>query len=92
MAAPQMPGQGPSLPECLADTSSWNATWKEVDGTFQNPRCLWHFPWLCDSTCSMFLGDLGVVCLPGVAKSKGIHSSAQKLSTPRFPVWPHHIT
>ncbi|XP_057562444.1 MTRF1L release factor glutamine methyltransferase isoform X2 [Hippopotamus amphibius kiboko] len=60
MVALWMPGQGPNLPECLADISTWNATWREVDGAFQNSRCLWHFPWLCDPPCSTFLGDLQV--------------------------------
>lgn len=67
MVALWMPGQGPNLPECLADISTWNATWREVDGAFQNPRCLWHFPWLCDSPCSTFLGDLGVGMRVGVS-------------------------
>lgn len=48
MAALQTPDQGPSLPECLADTPSWNATWREVDDAVQNPSCSWHFPWLWD--------------------------------------------
>ena len=37
MVALWMPGQGPNLPECLADISTWNATWREVDGAFQTP-------------------------------------------------------
>lgn len=84
-------GQGFSFLECLVDIFFWNVIWKEVDGIFQNFRCLWYFLWFCDFICFMFLGDLGVVCFFGVAKSKGIYSFVQKLSIFRFLVWFYYI-
>lgn len=54
-----MPGQGPDLPECLNDTSSWNATWREVDAS--EPQML------CDSPCSTFLGNVAVDAKVGVS-------------------------
>lgn len=92
-----MPGQGANLPECLVDISTGNATWREVDGAVQNPRCLWHFPWLCDSPCSVISRRLGNrskggSVLSGAAKGKGAHSAAQELSRPRFPVWLHRVS
>lgn len=92
MAALQTPDQGPSLPECLADTSSWNATWREVDDAVQNPSCSWHFPWLWDCPCSTFVGDLGQKRGQGCPSWAAESSLAQEQSRPRCPGWLHHLS